>query len=684
MNGGSGEFEPWHGLWLIPARGFLQPWRRMSSNPEEEGVLRSPAGFADEIAEYETMVRQAVSSGQLLTAIEVAKDGLHRFPDNLLLRQQLALAQTQAGALDAAEAVLEELVKESPKDEETLSLLGRIHKELWRRATNPDAGAAALQKACEFYGEAFQLKHSHYPGINLAFCLLAAGQREEALDCAEKVAKSCRIELEALRDSADGWLHGTYAEALVHLGDIDQAAVHYRKAAQLFHGRWRDLSSMQAQARAIAGLLKEAPTGRLRWSDLASIQRRARSLFSGPRALDRDWLDQCFDFPSVVVFAGHMVDAPGRAAPRFPADREDEVRTAIQDQLKELKAGIGFSSAACGADLIFCECMLQRGARVNLVLPCPVDAFKLQSVSFAGSQWEKRFHAVLAAANSVLFANASEAAPSSYDPATAQALVYSNRIVTGLAALQAHSLALDLHAVTVWDGKGGDAPGGTASIVSDWRRRNLAVHVIPPPSPPAAAAAAPTAPAAVPAVPAVQQEIKAVVNAELLNYRRITEAKLPLFIREFKGRVGALLADLKVKPAVAEIWGGTHHLIFDDLEAAARFAVGFRDLVQATDWAKLGLPADLGVTIALHAGPVFVFEDAVQGRRTCVGAHVSRPARIVPVTPRGHIYASQEFAALCGAEGITVVGFEFLGRVHTTRLFEDAPLYRVDRIEAGQ
>src|SRR5262245_39197901 len=110
----------------------------MTAHPEEEGVLRSPAGFADEVAEYETMVRQAVSSGQLLTAIEVAKDGLHRFPDNLTLRQQLALAQTQAGAYEAAQAVLTELVKESPKDEETLSLLGRIHKELWRHAADPE------------------------------------------------------------------------------------------------------------------------------------------------------------------------------------------------------------------------------------------------------------------------------------------------------------------------------------------------------------------------------------------------------------------------------------------------------------------------------------------------------------------------------------------------------------------
>ncbi len=241
------------------------------------------------------MVRQAVSSGQLLTAIEVAKDGLHRFPDNLTLRQQLALAQTQAGALEAAQAVLAEVVKDSPKDEETLSLLGRIHKELWRHAADPEVAAASLQKACELYGAAFALKESYYPGINLAFCLLAAGKRDEAAACADRVAGLCRRELAALRDSADGWLHGTLAEALVHLGDADGAAQHYRKAAQLFRGRWRDLASMQRQARAIADLLKEAPTGRVRWTvapcSRAFMHRKQVSLLCQVRRL----LRQCGD-----------------------------------------------------------------------------------------------------------------------------------------------------------------------------------------------------------------------------------------------------------------------------------------------------------------------------------------------------------------------------------------------------
>lgn len=639
--------------------------------------MRSPPGLADEKAEYVTMVRQAVSSGQLLTAIEVAKDGLHRYPDNLVLRQQLALAQAQVGALEAAQAVLAELMHESSRDEETLSLLGRIHKELWRRAGDPAVAAAALQKAVNFYREAFALKDSYYPGINLAFCLLAAGERAASRTAAEKVAQICRLELEALRDSADGWLHGTMAEALVHLGDADGAARHYRKAASLFQGRWRDLSSMQRQARAIAAMLKEAPTVRARWNDLASIQLRARTLFSAPRRLDRDWLDQCFDFPSVVVFAGHMVDAPGRPTPRFPADREGEVREAIEKYLAEVKAGVGFAAAACGGDLIFCECLLARGAKVNLVLPGSVDAFKQQSVSFAGPEWEKRFHHVLGHATSVLFANASEAAATDVDPATDAALLYSNRIVRGLALLHARSLDLELHSLALWDGRKGDAEGGTASIVEDWRRQGAELHIIPPPceggpvpvaAPPASASKA-----------GVRQELKAVVYAELHNYRRINEAQIPVYIREFKGRMARMLADLKLVPEMVENWGGTHQLVFDGLPDAARFAVAFRDLVEQTPWATLGLPAEFGVSIALHAGPVFVFTDPVNGRPACIGSHVTRTMRITPITPRGQIYASQEFAALCGAEGVTAVGFEFLGRIHTTRMFEDAPLYRLDR-----
>ena len=136
---------------------------------------------------------------------------------------------------------------------------------------------------------------------------------------------------------------------------------------------------------------------------------------------------------------------------------------------------------------------------------------------------------------------------------------------------------------------------------------------------------------------------------------------------------------LAVRGLVTESWGKSLYFVYDSLQAAAIFALELRDLVGRTAWAERGLPAELGLRIVLHAGPVFAFTDPVLQRQMCVGAHVARAARIEPITPQGQVYVSQEFAALCSAEDLSAVSFEFLGRLRTAILFEDAPLYRLDR-----
>ena len=45
-----------------------------------------------------------------------------------------------------------------------------------------------------------------------------------------------------------------------------------------------------------------------------------------------------------------------------------------------MNAGIGFSSAACGTDILFLEAMIARGAAVHIVLPWPADEFVKTSV----------------------------------------------------------------------------------------------------------------------------------------------------------------------------------------------------------------------------------------------------------------------------------------------------------------
>ncbi len=642
---------------------------------EEEPSSHTRSALAQDVQEYEQMVQQSASSGQLLTAIEVARDGLTRFGGGKTLQQQLALALVQTGALDAARKVLADILRDSSNDEETLCLLGRVHKEMWRHAADPAEAKEAIQQACKYYGDAFALYESYYPGINLAFTLAAAGERAKAEHCARTVARQCRAEIatvtgkggflsrlfgttpEVPEGPIDGWLVATLAEALTHLGETEDAAGFYRKAAECFQGRWRDLASMRRQAREI-----------LR--------------FNGQ---PHDWLDACFQFPSVVVFSGHMMDAAGRPTPRFTPEMEPAVREQIRSYLQEVQAGFGYSSAACGGDLIFCECLLERDAKVNLVLPCPVNAFKRQSVLIGGADWEARFHHVLARAHTTLIANSTVYGAASDEGATALGLVYANRILTGLAALQAQALDLELKPVALWDGRPAERSGGTGSVVAEWESRRFEPFIIRMP----ASAVVPVASSAASAetgvreaeTPAmtVAQEIRTLLFVEVVNFRRVAEHQLPSFVTEFKSEVARLLASLRVRPVVAETSGGMMYFVFDQLAEAARFALDLRDAMARTSWADRGLPGELALRAALHAGPVFAFPDPVTQRPSCLGAHVVRGQHILPTVAPGQVYVSQEFAALCGAERVLDLSFEFLGRLPTTRMFEDAPLYRLGR-----
>lgn len=644
----------------------------MSTTPEagDEGeVLRPPPPLSQDLLEYESTVRDAVSGGQFLTAIDVARDGLRRFGHSATLRQQLALALTQTGAVAAALEELEKLRKENPKDAETLTLIGRVHKDRWRRAATPAEGRAELELAGAVYREAFELTNGYYPGINLAHTLAALGERDKADDCARKVVKLCKAELAKKKEEPDGWAHATMAEALTHLGSTAEAAEHYVEAVKIFSGRWRDLASMRRQAREIISFHPES-RGALHagWRDLLSFKKPE------PQAPGA-WLEKCFEFPSVVVFSGHMVDAPGRPVPRFPAEKEAEVRERIRAELVRLRAGYGYSSAACGGDIIFCECLLEMGARVHLVLPCPVDAFKRQSVNFAGPEWTERFHKVLAMASTCLTANASSyATTNDDDSATSAALTYTNRIVTGLAYMQAQALDVELHALTLWDGRPGDGQGGTSSVVAGWQRRGLEPHVVS-----VGSSAAPSTPPAPRPAPAVPQEIKAMVFAEITQYKKITEAQMPAYVAQFRSEVAQLLEKAGSAPSAIEAWGGHHYFYYASLADAAHFALDLRDLLAGTDWAARGLPADLGVRLVIHAGPVFSYLDPVLRRQAYIGAHVQRGVQIGPILPPGQVHCTQEFAALCAEEGVPGLHFAFMGRLPMTRLFEDAPLFRLDR-----
>ena len=102
----------------------------------------------------------------------------------------------------------------------------------------------------------------------------------------------------------------------------------------------------------------------------------------------------------VVLFSGHMIDAPGREKPRFPPDEEPVAAGAIASALADLDVGpsdLCICGGACGGDLLFAEAALARSARLELYIPFEEPIFLEKSVDFAGGVWRARYFAAKAA-----------------------------------------------------------------------------------------------------------------------------------------------------------------------------------------------------------------------------------------------------------------------------------------------
>ncbi len=99
----------------------------------------------------------------------------------------------------------------------------------------------------------------------------------------------------------------------------------------------------------------------------------------------------------VLLFSGHMVDAPDRSKPRFPADKVPLAEAAIAKALDDLDANpddLALTQGASGGDLIFAEACQARSVRLQLMQPFPEADFIKRSVDPAGGDWRSRYFAV--------------------------------------------------------------------------------------------------------------------------------------------------------------------------------------------------------------------------------------------------------------------------------------------------
>ncbi len=382
----------------------------------------------------------------------------------------------------------------------------------------------------------------------------------------------------------------------------------------------------------------------------------------------------------VIAFAGHMIDAPGRSVPRFPAALESAVRTALRAHLARLRQPVVYTSAACGADLIFIEAAQEIGAEVNVVLPFDREDFVRTSVAIGGDQWVARFDAALERATRVIFAT--EEAYLDDDVL----FDYAAMLLEGLTALRAAQLETTPSLLCVIDAGGKGRLGGAHASFDRWSRNVGSSHVIDLGELRHSAGldvkGAVDAPAGAPAWSAPtgaerpHRTLKTLLFADFAGFSRLHDAYAPLFQTRFLDIVADEIARAPVKPLDSKTWGDGLYIVFESPEDGAEFALRLQASMLAVDWKAAGLSETSQIRIALHAGPVFCGYDPIVKRDGYFGSSVTRAARIEPVTPPGMVYASEAFAAVLTASGQRDYALEYVGRLTLAKGYGESRIYR--------
>ncbi len=611
---------------------------------------------------YQDLGQHVMRLGEPLLAYDIVAEGLKLWPQETRLRQLMALALLRSGAVQQALELLQKLVDEDNRDEETMGLLARAHKDFANRATDPEETTKQWGLAYEIYASSYERTRGYWSGINAATIARYLNDQDKAMALANRVTEQCLQELSRKTGELGElyWLQATLGEAALIRGELSDAITWYTQAG--------------------------GGAGR-RYGDLASTRRNARLLFT-VMDLDPDQrqrIEACFQIPRVVVFAGHMIDQVGRFKPRFPNYLAPKVYQKIADTLERLDARIGLASAACGSDILFLEAMLQREGEINVILPHLKEEFIKNSVTLIpGTDWGPRFEAVLEQASQVIIASDNRAS------GNAMVYEYANLLLDGLAILRAKMLDTELIPLVVWDGGVGDGPGGTSSLVQHWRSHGLEPEIIDlnrlladsPPRGAGAAGGPPAVPRDNPVPPAPRgftEEIRAMLFADVVGSSKIMEEQVPDFVEQFMGAINQLVAVSPAKPLMKNTWGDALYCVFASVQDGGNFALQLRDLVSDTDWQAKGLPKELNLRISLHAGPVYCYKDPVFKELEYAGSHIVRAARIEPITPPGQVYASQQFAALASTLRVQDFTCEYVGRIPLPKHAGIIPLYLVRR-----
>lgn len=574
--------------------------------------------------------KAAIARGDLIKAYDIIVSGLAADEGSEDLRHLQVLALARMGDTERAARLFAQYDLGSSADPHKRAAGARLLKDRALALAAGDDRRAALGEAFEAYDAIYRESGDSFPGINAATLALLSDRGDEA----ERIAQALLAD-PLVAGARDYYMAVTKAEALLLLGRTSEAGEVIACEAVRGSSDHGARSTCLRQLRLVADRL-------------------------GLSEAERDTVLGGLKPPAVAHFAGHM----------FSADVEAEARLRIEiaRALEEEGVGFGYGALAAGADILFGEALIARGAELHVVLPFDEADFVAHSVLPCGETWLPRHRACLAAAASVTCATNIRYF------GDAEQFGYASRMAMGLARLRAEHLHAASVQLVVWDGVPSAGSAGTGADVAAWegaggRSRRIAAEgldrsfVRPP----------------VELDSRYERVLAAILFTDFVGFSQLSEAALPAFWDGVMAVVAEVLDEHEGDVACRNSWGDALYAVTESAAAAAEIALELQSRLARFDYGRLGLSGSGGMRVGVHYGTAFRTMDRITGRTTFYGTEVSRAARIEPVTPPGAVFVTEPLAAILTLEARGRFTCSYVGRIPLAKNYGDYPMYRLHR-----
>ena len=612
----------------------------LDDEENEEALQEDLAKSSDKIEEQ---ITNLIATGHMFKAHVIAKKAFQKHPENVNIAQAYSLVLLKTGALEESRKLLYPILGVSPAlDEATgeemitvesllgspflqtgrpdvIANIGHIFKESWKYSRH----CRDLELARELYLSSFNRDQKTSTGMNAAWLSWLTGDDDQAKQLAAAV----------LRLLPPYGLEANFSE-LIDLAE-----------AQLLLGREDDACKLYEEAMKVKD--------QVNYISIVSARQQLYFLREAGFKVPNAALDILVP-PTIVVFTGHSIDHPSFQVSLFPPDIEEDVKRIIKEKLQAINAKIGYSSASCGADILFIEALQELGGEVNIVLPFAIQDFVENNVRHAGPRWEKRFEKALAEAHSVSF--------SCEDRYLGHDMLYrfSNHVMHGSAVMRGKFLTTDPHLMAVWHSRTDSLPGGPADFIDRWSNistlhlidldelfnengvtEQIDTNLIKPHK---------TSLSFDPFVSkSPERVIKSMMFSDLHGYSKLQDEHVPSFL-DFLEKLNQAMEKIDTDLDSVNTWGDAIFAVADTATKIADFGLRYCDIIESLGKKYPEFPFPIRARISLHSGPVFVAQDPFIKKVNFYGGHINRAARLEPVTAVGQVYATQQFVSLLHGE----------------------------------